>query len=227
MKGYVIAALKGGVGKSFLALNLAYGLAADGARTLLIDADEQGTATFGLGLPSSERAALAFRGEAVEPEKARDDLYVLSGGFELALLEERGAATSLRIPDNFDYVIVDCAPGLRRLTTLAITACGRIIVPTVLSGESLFGLFRFRSILENLDLHPSLSLVVPNMFESRERLQNEILERMRADFTLAPPIHKAAVVKKAYMHKQAVREFEPGSRAAAEISEVVELLKRN
>jgi Mrp family chromosome partitioning ATPase len=113
---------KGGVGKSFVAVNLAYGLAMQGKTVGILDSDVHGpsmiklTGTEGMGIPTAESGMPA-------PIKVLSNLYVLSVASlissEDAALIWRGPMKMALIKQFFsdfdwpelDYLIIDCPPG--------------------------------------------------------------------------------------------------------------------
>ena len=121
-----IYSLKGGVGKTTLAVNLAWAAAASGKRVLLWDLDGQAAATYLLGHElDSGQAGAAIR-KALDPAT----LIVPTGVPGLELLpadaslrdldvtfhdldkKKRLAKLADKLPAGFDLVVIDCPPGL-------------------------------------------------------------------------------------------------------------------
>ncbi len=119
----IVMSGKGGVGKSFIATNLAYGLALQGKRTAILDADIHGpsiaklTAIEGVPIPVDSASGMPM------PIKVLSNLYVLSLA---SLLSSTSSAVIWRGPmkmalikqffsdflwEELDYLIVDCPPG--------------------------------------------------------------------------------------------------------------------
>ncbi|HPI26006.1 MAG: Mrp/NBP35 family ATP-binding protein [Candidatus Cloacimonetes bacterium] len=137
---------KGGVGKSFVAVNLAYGLAMQGKTVGILDADVHGpsvvklTGIEGVGIPMDEDTGLPA------PIAALSNLHVLSvaslissedsaliwrGPMKMALIKQ--FFSDFEWPE-LDYLIIDCPPGtgdepLSIVQTLGSTD-GAIIVTT-------------------------------------------------------------------------------------------------
>jgi chromosome partitioning protein len=147
---------KGGVGKTTLSQTLACGLARDGYRVLLIDADPQATATIGLGLQEEpnfytivqRRDPWANLVRAVEPERVapevKGQLWVLPGDRETRNVNVEKSTTLLQrlkeIQNTIDYVIFDTAPSASLMHILIYMATDYIIYPTLLEYYSLKGL---------------------------------------------------------------------------------------
>lgn len=149
MKVISIVNLKGGVGKTTTAVNLAAVLAADyEKRVLLIDADSQGNASeFYRIFPSSGSLTDIFEGATCDPRyfiqrTQSDGLDMIPGDLSLAdldLADEKPRSELLRkLPDfcaalerenAYDYVIIDCPPAFSIASISAIAATDEIIVP--------------------------------------------------------------------------------------------------
>jgi cellulose biosynthesis protein BcsQ len=141
-----IYSAKGGVGKSTLAVNLAWASAALSQRkTLLWDLDAQGAATYMIGGSiGSGRAKRGIVGEIeidklIEPTPV-EGLSLLPADYSLRPLDRvlfkigkrktlaRVAANLVR---QFDHLIIDCAPGLTDASDQVIRASDMVLVPVI------------------------------------------------------------------------------------------------
>lgn len=144
--------VKGGVGKTTVAVNLAW-LAASRSRrrTLLWDLDPQGAATFLLGAepPARADAARLFTGDekpqALVRATATDRLSLLPADASLATLDrllhdlgkkKRLAKLVEELERSFDLIILDCPPGLSDLSEQIVRAADLVVVPVVPSDLS-------------------------------------------------------------------------------------------
>ncbi|MGL4542552.1 MAG: ParA family protein, partial [Polymorphobacter sp.] len=144
MRSVAVFSVKGGVGKSALAVNLAHASASiSGRRTLLWDLDTQGAATYTLRLsPRSDVSARkGISGGELSPLIQASDfanLDVLAADKSLRHLEkqlvEADKAKQLRkliksVEKDYDRVILDCPPGLTELADQVFRAVDLLVVP--------------------------------------------------------------------------------------------------
>lgn len=149
MKAISIVNLKGGVGKTVTAVNLAGILAADyDKRVLLVDSDPQGDASQYLGVvPDATSAADLFDGSSVPAEDVIDhtiyrnldiipaDMALASIDLDAELDRRRAVQTytalreALSEQDKYDYIIFDCPPSFSLPCISAIAASDTVVVP--------------------------------------------------------------------------------------------------
>jgi chromosome partitioning protein len=144
MRSLAVFSVKGGVGKSALAVNLAHAAATLSARrTLLWDLDPQGAATYTLRLTArpESSARKAISGGELGPLIQASDfprLDVLAADKSLRQLEkqlsEDDKAKRLRkliksLEKDYDRVILDCPPGLTELADQVFRAVDLLVVP--------------------------------------------------------------------------------------------------
>ena len=149
-----IANQKGGVGKTTTTSNLGIGLARQGKRVLLIDADAQGSLTASLGYREPDKLDITLANVMgniinVINEKEMDVEYgilrheegvdlmpgnIELSGIEVSLVNVMSRETVLRSyieeqRSRYDYILIDCMPSLGMLTINAVAAADSILIP--------------------------------------------------------------------------------------------------
>jgi len=234
---------KGGTGKTTTAVNVAAGLAARGAKVLLVDADGQGNVAASLAL-RHERSlyhvlvlGLPVAGAVVE---ARPGLDVLPANETLAAAElhlagrkQRDRVLAERLgpaKSNYDFIVVDCSPSLSLLNQNALSFADSVLCPVACDYLSLVGVRQVLRTLRQVNrlLGRSVVLwgVLPTLFDARARICHEALATLREHFgeRCLPPVRLTAKVKEAPAEGKTLFEYAPGSSAACDYDAVVEKL---
>ena len=203
-KGCVLAVVnqKGGVGKSTTAVNLSAALGELRKKVLVIDLDPQGNATSGFGLSKNHREYCIYNallGEtdllSIAEEAEQKGVTVVPAtiqlaGAEVELVTAMSRETRLRnliepIKNQFDYIIIDCAPSLGLLTINALTAADGLLIPIQCEFYALEGLSKLLDSvrLVNTHLNANLSVfgVVMTMY-ARNKLANQVVAEVKEHF---------------------------------------------
>ncbi len=202
--------LKGGCGKSTIAVNVACELAATGDAVLLLDNDSQGTATHW-----SSKGRLPLRGEFMPLENEQDG----------ERLVRAVAATDAR------YVVVDAPAHVGAAAMAAGKIADLVLVPVTASGvdlvatEAVVELIRKARVLRRCGAPKCL--IVPSKIDRRTDAGRRIDEQVqRFGEAVGPAIHQRTAFVDAFGAGQWIGEYAPQSPAHYDISALALAVKR-
>jgi chromosome partitioning protein len=232
VKVYATYNIKGGVGKTSAAVNLAYLSARDGMRTLLWDLDPQGAATFLFRIkPGVHGGAKSLvRGSTTmdSPVKATDfdNLDLLPADFsyrnmDLALDHTKRPTRRVgelleTLSSDYDAVFLDCPPSVSLVSESVLRATDALLVPlipTTLSIRTYDQLVEF--VATSKPPRPQL-LAFFSMVDRRKRLHRDAIVQLRGERSgiATATIPAAAVVENMGPRREPVVVSAPASEAA-------------
>ncbi len=198
-----IANQKGGVGKTTTSINLAASLAVLEKKVLLIDADPQANATSGIGIDvesieigtyqllehsnSAKEAIIKTETPNLDIIPAHIDLVAI----EIELVDKKAREYMLKkaladIKNDYDYILIDCAPSLGLLTLNALTAADAVVIPIQCEYFALEGLGKLLNTIKSVQkIHnPELDIegLLLTMYDARLRLSNQVVEEVQKHF---------------------------------------------
>jgi cellulose biosynthesis protein BcsQ len=225
-------AVKGGVGKSAAAVNLAWLSARDGNRTLLWDLDAQAAATFILRgktkVKGGTRRLLQGKTDVARTVRStaddRLDLLPAAVGYAAIDLdleaakrsEDRVAKVLAGVKGDYDLVVLDCPPGLSLLSTNVVRAADIVLVPIVPSPLSLRTLDQVVDLATGSGGDPAVVAFL-SMVERRRALHRDVVELLHgryADVARAM-IPSSAMVERMGQRRRPVVATAPRSAVAA------------
>jgi cellulose biosynthesis protein BcsQ len=222
--------IKGGVGKTSAAINLAYLAAREGARTLLWDLDPQGGSTYLLRVKPKVKggARKLVRGrtdlDAAIKATDYDGLDLLPADFsyrhmDLALDSTKRPTRRLRrllapFAGEYEYVFLDCPPSISLVSESVFEAADALLVPVVPATLSSRTFRQLRELVEDARDSPRV-LGFFSMVDTRRRLHRDVIEELSVDpGMMSTAIPAASDVERMGRLREPIGVSAPGGRAA-------------
>jgi chromosome partitioning protein len=220
--------IKGGVGKTSAAANLAFLAAREGARTLLWDLDPQGASTFLFRVKPKIKGGgrRLVRGKTDAGARIKgsdfDRLDLLPADFsyrhmDLALDASKRPTRRLGkvlapLAGEYDYIFLDCPPSISLVSESVFEAADALLVPLVPATLSARTLYQ----LEQVVGEQAQVLVFFSMVDARKSLHREVMETLRAGDAnvLRTAVPSSADVERMGSRRTVLEEYAPHGRAA-------------
>lgn len=207
-KIYAIVSQKGGVSKTTTTLNLGIGLARQGKKVLLVDADSQGNLTDSLGWsdvksiknnlatelyaqlnnqPTDPNSTILHHAEGIDLIPSNMELVATEAFITNAISREFVLKKYLRqYQGQYDYILIDCMPSLSMMTLNALVAADSLIIPVqthYLPAKGMTLLLETISVIKE-QANPNLNIdgILFTMTDSRTNLSKEICAVLRQNY---------------------------------------------
>ena len=249
-KVIAIANQKGGVGKTTTCVNLGIGLAREGKRVLLIEADAQGSMAASLGIQEPDELEVTLvtimekviNDEDVEPNEGiiwhDEGIAFIPANIELAGLETALVNVMSRemilkqyldtVKAEYDYILIDAPPTLGGWVMNILCASDRVIIPVEASPWGMFGLanmFEFLNEVKQITPELEVAGIAVTKVDTRKSYYKQTMETLHEleDIHVFEQIIRVdSSVEWSQDNSIPVVEYKKSSRSAKEYTKLAE-----
>ena len=247
-----IANQKGGVSKTTTAVNLGAALGVLEKKVLLIDADPQANATSGLGVDVRSikygtyqllEHSIAIEDAILSTDSPNLDLipsHIDLVASEIELVDKASREYMLKKAlkdsiDQYDYILLDCAPSLGLITLNSLVAADAVIIPIQCEYFAVEGLGKLLNTIKSVQkLHNKdldIEGLLLTMYDTRLRLSNQVVEEVKKHFgkmVFKTIIQRNIRLSEAPSFGEDIISYDASSRGAKSyLSLGSEIIKRN
>jgi len=241
-----VSIFKGGTAKTTTAISLASAFVRLNSRVLVVDLDQQASATRHLGLdPEQENPNLfhVFMKQvpaSLAIKETKFGFNIMPGNSLLAAIEESLEAgdegllkelISGIIPD-FDYVILDSPPGKAMLAINALVAADEVIIPLQAERPALDGVHDVLRFIQEIvwsKYNPNLKIsgILPTMFKRTTTHSAGVVQKAReiwGDKVFGVEIPASIVFPRAFDRGSPLPDFDPthdGAKAYFQLAKII------
>lgn len=230
MRTVAVYSIKGGVGKTSAAVNLATLAAGVGLRTVIWDLDPQGAATYLLGakakVKGGSEALLSGRRELEDGVKRSEvaGLDILPADFSFRDLDvsladgkkpTRQVAKLIKpLSEHYDLLLIDCPPSISLLSENVFEAAELLIVPVVPTTLSMRTLDQLTGFLAEAEGKVPEIRAFWSLVDRRKSLHKQVITENEDPRLLATEIPSTSTVERMGLSRRPVVLSEPRGRAA-------------
>ena len=234
-----IVAQKGGVGKTTTTLNLAYGLASRGKKTLIVDVDTQGNITSWI-MREKNCSMVDVLEEKITPKEAvhktdYENLFIIPGADDMQDFAESQKLDAHmfkkyigEIKDEYDYIVYDTPPALGIVTVGTLVAVDEIISPVKAEWASLEGVIKLMStckvVQEETNQDLKFAGLALTMYRTGTNLAKRVEETLDEKFgsVFVIKIRQNVEVAEAPSKRQPIQVYAPSSIGAEDYNQLVD-----
>ena len=218
-KTIAICNQKGGIVKTTTTVNLGIGLAIQGKKVLLIDADPQGDLTTCLGWRDTDglQITLANKMTGIMREQATDPfdgilhhdegVDLVPANLELSALDMSLVTTMSRemtmrayleqVKYRYDYILINCMPSLGMITLNALTAADGVIIPVQAQYLPVKGMTQLLQTISRVKRHTNRNLkidgILLTLVDNRTNLAKSTVDALRTNFGSSINMYRTSI----------------------------------